>query len=1445
MAENLLKNGGFEADWGEERSHRVVVFPADGQSYQTDLGEFHTPPGWLSWFYHDPGEWDQPEVGDIRKEHVPYRVYEGEKAARLFTFFRKHDAGFLQQVGVEPGVMVRLTAQAHAWSNHPLDGHEDCGDNPRCSCGVGSGGVSLRAEDVPPLTGDPWNDAIGNFSFMLGIDPEGGIDPFADTVVWGPVAHIYNAYHQVPPVEAEAEGDTVTIFLRSKTLWAFKHNDAYWDGVELVAVEEPPEPEPEPEPEPGTTEWDYPVIRKGSKIGVHAIFANRVPTFARELSNNGAQFPVVKAVDDLGWLSEVKDVNPDAITIGRYTSGREGCGELDNPDADLNALADALLNVIKNKADAETMELVDFWEIVNEPDPPGPDGYRRLALLMMVCMEKAEAEGLRLALFGLNAGTPEWDEMEAMVETGVFARARRGGHILTLHEGTFDTHDPSDYWPDTIPGSPVVEGAGPLHFRYRFLYHLLEQREETVPLVVSEWYLGDEQSASVETILDALTWYDGEVSRDYYVWGVCPFTLGPTADWRHTDYERVYPAVVDHMIAVKARQNALLPEEEHEEPETPECVPPRVPYRRSYVLLPQIRDQVERLEWRTAVAIGSSETMETVGHSADDAGIGPPARRITVINPAEHGEDMRSWYQEHYPGALYREIETDAPWEVAIHLLPDLREDIALSQSDPRWQSYDFGEHPGGGTIGGYGGLLASFAVLLRNIYGRRLTPPHLDKLLVAARAAFVEDNVLLWADAVALFSAFDDSIEDDRQRSIEELETLWNQGWEIILREVDEEATPAEQFVYLERIIDDVLHIIDPRDGERKQRAADDYLASIKGIRAAHLKEMPSTPSFDLLAADVEVEACVPPREPYDRTYVLLPQIEDTVERLEWRVAAAIGSSDAMYTVGHSADDAGVGPLNRCIIAVNPDRWGGDLEAWYNEHYQDPELEQVVAETAWDMAIRLLPTLGDDIALAQGDARWADYDFGEHPDVGAETIGRYGCFLTGLSIILRKVYHRDVTPPVLDKLLVTARSAYVRDNLMAWAGVIPLFSAFDQGIKDTRQRSASELKQLLNQNWEIILRRADGEHFVYLEYVEGDTLHIIDTWDGRRKQKVPGAYVGIRAAHLATGVVPPVAEVLVGLHDEAGGEWMVDQGVVGCCLVHRQVQRQAIDLDLRYLQEAGIVVIGRLNWGYADGTGTLPRPGERSAFIDAVVETMLDAAGVDFFHVGNEPNNRQEWPGFGSPHEYPLTREYVTQIYNDIWHRIDGRVKMGPPPIDPYFGPGSNNREWWTYMLDRMDGADALFLHSKTQTNDPTEVWSRAKFSHWPLEWQYLHLRTVETSLEVVPERFQNLPVFVTELNPQNLSLGGGTGWQPDNDEWVHQAVRYFREERPVTGVVFYRYEAAGDQAPFGLEDKEVLLAAIEDEARLEPAPVLADIGRAPHGLSEDVWTRVVEAAT
>ena len=233
MPENLLRNGAFEEDWGEEESHRCFVIPFDDKPYERPVDNIFTPPGWITWYVHQPGKWDQPEVRDAWASADPHRVHSGLKATLMFSFWRRHWGGFYQQVQVTPGADLFLSAYAHAWSNTNIPGHDSCTDKPRCSAGVGNDARAWTLSEAPPLTGHTWHDAVQTVAFRAGIDPTGGTHPLADTVTWSTPWHIYNAYYRLT-AEAVAEGDTVTVFLSSITQWPFKHNDAYWDSVELT-----------------------------------------------------------------------------------------------------------------------------------------------------------------------------------------------------------------------------------------------------------------------------------------------------------------------------------------------------------------------------------------------------------------------------------------------------------------------------------------------------------------------------------------------------------------------------------------------------------------------------------------------------------------------------------------------------------------------------------------------------------------------------------------------------------------------------------------------------------------------------------------------------------------------------------------------------------------------------------------------------------------------------------------------------------------------------------------------------------------------------------------------------------------------------------------------------------------------------------------------------------
>jgi hypothetical protein len=233
----MLKNGNFEQDWG--KSHEVLVC-RPGRTPTLEIRDnIFTPESWLTWFYHKPGEYDQPEVKDAWKHVDPRRVHTGEKGVLFFTFYRRHWGGLLQQVSVEPGKRYEAKVHAHAWSNHDDTGFPHPHDG-RWSEGAGYDEVAWAEGTQPHDTGDPQQDAKANFTFSVGIDPTGGLDPMSDDVIWGDGYHIYNGYVKPITVKATAQENVITVFLRSKTLWTFCHSDAYFDDAILVKIEDEP-----------------------------------------------------------------------------------------------------------------------------------------------------------------------------------------------------------------------------------------------------------------------------------------------------------------------------------------------------------------------------------------------------------------------------------------------------------------------------------------------------------------------------------------------------------------------------------------------------------------------------------------------------------------------------------------------------------------------------------------------------------------------------------------------------------------------------------------------------------------------------------------------------------------------------------------------------------------------------------------------------------------------------------------------------------------------------------------------------------------------------------------------------------------------------------------------------------------------------------------------------
>jgi hypothetical protein len=248
---NLVQNGDFEGGAWQETF--------DGEVYN----EISAPEHWTVFWKeggevpHDPRNtqgYRRPEckvISKVRPFLDPPRIHEGEQAWQCFTFFGIHDAGLYQQVeGIEPGTRLRASAWTHAWSNNADNAHES-----------------------DTSGGGQWN-----FTQYVGIDPTGGTDPWGETVVWSEPRNVYDVYEELPPVEVEAESETVTVFIRSVVMWPFKHCDVHWDDVRLEVVEpaEPGEPE-----EPSLEDLELVVEPEQPEVGeVFTVLAQRAAWIA-------------------------------------------------------------------------------------------------------------------------------------------------------------------------------------------------------------------------------------------------------------------------------------------------------------------------------------------------------------------------------------------------------------------------------------------------------------------------------------------------------------------------------------------------------------------------------------------------------------------------------------------------------------------------------------------------------------------------------------------------------------------------------------------------------------------------------------------------------------------------------------------------------------------------------------------------------------------------------------------------------------------------------------------------------------------------------------------------------------------------------------------------------------------------------------------------------------
>ena len=272
--------------------------------------------------------------------------------------------------------------------------------------------------------------------------------------------------------------------------------------------------------------------------------------------------PSVKAYGTgatMATLKLFKDIDGRILTVGRLSIGCDPNVNVEGPNLSGDLLAEAQ-RVMNSSMCAWNPHraYVDVWEIINEQDPVGIEGHLRLATFMQHCMDIADANGYKVALFSYSLGVPEWDEMAAIAATGILAEAKRRGHYIALHEYDFPL---DNGFGDPIPGRDARPDRGSIAFRYRWWEDAVGGAENMPNVLLTEVNVACELPTLPASEWDSqVRWYMEEASKDAYVKAVHLFGWGSLGGaWQ--DYDIQYAGLAPYWYQMVLDYQGELPPE--------------------------------------------------------------------------------------------------------------------------------------------------------------------------------------------------------------------------------------------------------------------------------------------------------------------------------------------------------------------------------------------------------------------------------------------------------------------------------------------------------------------------------------------------------------------------------------------------------------------------------------------------------------------------------------------------------------------------------------------------------------------------------------------------------------------------------------------------------------------------------------------------------------------
>src|SRR5512139_3540968 len=295
-----------------------------------------------------------------------------------------------------------------------------------------------------------------------------------------------------------------------------------------------------------------------SKLGFHISAGNHrgLGDCLKKCAEAGQPLPVIFSVDQNIW-PDIERFSPQTVYIFRTQKDGQGKTIGDGPGSIYTG------DPVKTARDWMT-EMMPVWEKnkahyhapLNEQDPAQIEGFTWLNAFTIECMNTAEANGYKLALYAFSGGNPKdvlqpasgqaftrYDAWRELIPS--LQQAKANGHILLLHEYGFSF-------------VTLTNSTPHLALRYRHAYRFLTQFNADPPLVISEASAGVGFAGLAPNLwLDDVKWYDSEIMKDRAVIGCCLYQLGGSENFvslvpQLADYISQTPTPIQQAVPVVA-----------------------------------------------------------------------------------------------------------------------------------------------------------------------------------------------------------------------------------------------------------------------------------------------------------------------------------------------------------------------------------------------------------------------------------------------------------------------------------------------------------------------------------------------------------------------------------------------------------------------------------------------------------------------------------------------------------------------------------------------------------------------------------------------------------------------------------------------------------------------------------------------------------------------------